>query len=175
MCPLEVSAGPSVADCNLCPCQGQDWLPGVCVKARPKQRLPALTASTSDVMQLWDLERNRIAGHDLNKLTCGSHVNAHFSCGQCPKLQSHRWTANIYSVVRGTGCPYCSSNQVCKCNSLQTQRPDLAAEWCYARNKGTTDDYAARSREVVWWETPERGQWKTSIDSRSHSQHKLQG
>ena len=144
----------------------------VCAKARPRLRLPTLTASTSRVMQLWDQEQNTTAGRDPSTLTCGSKKKAHFTCSQCPELQSHRWTATIYAVVRGSGCPYCSSHKVCKCNSLETLRPDLAAEWCYAKNDRTPRDYTARSHEEVWWENAERGQWNASIDSRFYSSPK---
>ena len=146
----------------------------VCAKARPRQRLPTLTSSTSQVMQLWDWEQNTKAGLDPSNLTCGISTKAHFTCDQCPKMQSHKWSAAIQNVVRASGCPYCSSHKVCKCNSLETLRPDLAAEWCYAKNEGTPSDYTIRSNEVVWWETAERGQWQASIDSRTYSRRKPQ-
>ena len=123
-------------------------------------------------MELWDWKQNQEAGLDPHKLTCGSGKMAHFECNQCTKSQPHKWSARVYSVVRGTGCPYCSSQKVCKCNSLATVRPDLAAEWCYPKNKRTPDDYTARAQEVVWWESAERGRWQASIASRSYSLHK---
>lgn len=84
-------------------------------------------------------------------------------------MQSHKWTATIRDVVKGTGCPYCSHRKVCKCNSLQTLRPDVAAEWCYAGNAGTPNDYTSRTHEEVWWESDRRGQWKESINSQYYS------
>ena len=146
--------------------KGNTGCPG-CVRARPQQRLPTLIASTSQVLSLWDWVQNTTAGHDPSTLTCGSDKMAHFICHQCPELQSHIWTTRIRHVVRGSGCPCCSHHKVCKCNSLRTLRPDLAAQWCYAKNKGTPDHYTARSNEAVWWENAERGQWKACISHRS--------
>ena len=138
----------------------------VCARSKPRQRLPTLTASTSQVMDLWDQARNEEAGLDPSKLTCGSTVKAFFTCSQCPLQQSHQWTARISDIVLGRGCPYCSSTRVCKCNSLETLRPDLAAEWCYVRNEGTPSDYTSRSSKKVWWENSRRGRWEESINSR---------
>lgn len=137
-----------------------------CVTLRGRQKQPVLTASSSHIMHFWDWEKNARAGLDPHKLTCGSNRVAHFKCNKCPYLQPHQWTALIFSVVNGSGCPYCSGHQVCKCNSLQTLRPELAAEWCHAKNPGTPDDYSACASAVVWWESDKRGIFRDSIHNR---------
>ena len=137
-----------------------------CASIRQRRQLPTVTASSSSMKQYCDLQRNIELGLNPDVITIGSNRNASFACNKCPQLQAHLWTARISNVFRGSGCPYCSGTRVCKCNSLQTLRPDLAAEWCYALNKGTPTDYTAKSNVEVWWQTGKRGTWKESINTR---------
>ena len=136
---------------------------------RQRRRLPTVTASSSSMKQYWDSQRNAEQGLDPDVITTGSMQKANFVCNKCPQLQAHMWTARVQHVFRGSSCPYCSGARVCKCNSLQTVRPDLAAEWCYAANKGTPADYTANSMMVVWWQNGKRGRWKARINSRFSS------
>ena len=138
----------------------------LCASKRRKRRLPTVTASSSIMKQYWDVQHNAEQGLHPDAITIGSGQKANFTCDKCPKAQAHRWTARVQNVFRGTGCPYCSGTRVCKCNSLQTLRPDLAAEWCYALNAKMPDDYAAQSGTEVWWENDKRGRWKQTMNSR---------
>ena len=161
--------------CNTC---GHEWQVRIvsrvklksgcphCASTRQSRRLPTVTASSSSMKQYWDSQCNAEQGLDPDAITMGSAQKAKFVCDKCPEMQPHMWTATIRDVFRGRGCPYCSGRRVCKCNSLQTMRPDLAAEWCYALNEGTPDDYTARSNFKVWWQNGKRGRWKTRIDTR---------
>ena len=137
--------------------------------ARKKRRLPTVASSPGSTKQYWDAQRNAEQGLDPDVVTIGSNRRANFVCNRCPQLQAHMWTARVNNVFRGTGCPYCSGTRVCKCNSLQTLRPDLAAEWCYALNKGTPNDYTAKSNVEVWWQTSERGEWKETLNTRFYN------
>ena len=143
-----------------------------CISKRQRRRLPTVTASSSSVKWYWDSQRNAKQGLDPDQITLGSKQKANFICDQCPKSQPHTWTAVIQSVFRGRGCPCCSGHKVCKCNSLQTLRPDLAAEWCYASNKGTPADYTAKSMAEVWWQNDKREAWKASINGRFYGRYK---
>ena len=138
-----------------------------CASTRQRRRLPTVTASSSSMKQYWDSQRNAEQGLDPDAITIGSRQTASFVCDKCMKAQAHRWTARVVHVFRGRGCPYCSGRRVCNCNSLQTLRPALAAEWCYALNAGTPGDYTAQSHEEVWWQNDKRGRWKDSINARS--------
>ena len=140
-----------------------------CASTRQRRRLPTVTASSSSMKAYWDAHRNAEQGLDPDAITIGSQQKANFICEKCSKAQAHRWTAIVKNVFRGSGCPYCSGTRVCKCNSLQTLRPDIAAEWCYALNKGTPDDYTAQAHAVVWWQNGKRGRWKTRIHTRYYS------
>ena len=140
-----------------------------CASINQRRRLPTVTASSSSMKQYWDSQRNAEQGLFADVITIGSRQKANFVCDECPKSQPHTWTARVESVFRGRGCPCCSGHKVCTCNSLQTLRPGLAAEWCYALNEGTPDDYTARSNTEVWWQSDKRGRFKTTIDGRFYT------
>ena len=141
-------------------------------KKRGKQNCcPTLTESEHETLHLWDWELNEEAGLDPGKLRCHSSKKAHWLCSKCPVGQPHRWQATVShvytSMLRGTsGCPCCKGQQACKCNSLQSLFPEVAAEWDYERNKGTPAEYAAQSNKKVWWRTS-RGHFTASIDDRT--------
>ena len=139
--------------------------PQCAVSTRSRTKLPTVTASSSSMKLYWDSQRNAEQGVDPDQITVGSKQKANFICDECPKLQPHTWTARVDNVFRGSGCPYCSGRRVCQCNSLQTLRPDLAAEWCFAVNEGTPADFTARSGKVVWWQNDKRSRWKAKIST----------
>ena len=63
---------------------------------------------------------------------------------------THRWTVSPNQRFHKTrGCPYCMNKKPCKCNSLQTRCPDIAAEWDYSINVKTPDDYLAYQDMLV--------------------------
>ena len=154
----QTSISNRVAKGNGCP---------YCVSKRQRRRLPTVTASSSSMKQYWDSQRNAEQGLDPDSITVGSNRRASFVCDKCPKSQPHTWTARVTDMLSGGGCPCCSGHRVCKCNSLQTLRPDLAAQWYYAMNEGTPADYTAKSHMEVWWQNGKRGRWKQSIKRRS--------
>ena len=143
-------------------------------KASNQTRHPTLTESKHDMMHLWDWEMNEEAGLDPCKLRCRSHTKAHWVCHKCPVGQPHKWQAAVGSMYtcmsHGTsGCPCCKGVQACKCNSLQSLFPWVAAEWDYKLNTGTPADVAASSHKRVWWWSSRRGHWKAMIDDRTRS------
>ena len=144
------------------------------VRTASKTRHPTLTERQHDMMHNWDWEANAEAGLDPSKLRCRSHKKAHWVCHQCPVGQPHRWQAAVGSMYRylsrGTsGCPCCEGRQACKCNSLQSLFPEVAAEWDHQHNIGTPADYAAQSNKKVWWYDSRRGRSKAVIQSRTQT------
>ena len=135
-------------------------------------RHPTLTESQHEMLQLWDWGLNEYAGLDPGKLRCCSKKKVHWVCHKCPVGQAHKWQATVGhvngSTLRGTsGCPCCQGLQACKCNSLQSLFPEVAAEWDYERNTGTPAEYTAQSNKKVWWCTSRRGHFKARISSRT--------
>ena len=73
------------------------------------------------------------------------------------------------SMLRGiSGCPCCVGLQACKCNSLQSLFPRVAAEWDYERDKGTPADVAAYFQKTVCWHNSHRGHFKARIAHRTY-------
>ncbi len=129
---------------------------------------PTLAATSHPMMLQYDYALNSVARFDPAKIKCGSHKRVHWMCYNCPKGQVHRWTASPNSRFHGgSGCPCCANKKACKCNSLQTRCPEIAAEWDYSKNAKTPDDYLAYSRDVVWWTSPRRPTWQQSIVTRT--------
>ena len=83
------------------------------------------------LMTEWDWEENEKNNLDPRKLSLGSGKKAHWICSK-----GHKWTTSIYHrAIRKTNCPYCANKQVLiGYNDLQSQHPDLMAEWDYAEN-----------------------------------------
>jgi len=86
---------------------------------------------------------------------------------KCAK--GHEWQARIADRNRGRGCPYCSGRYVVKGeNDLRTINPTLAEEWNYEKNDGLMpENYAANSRQKVWWKCNKGHEWQTTIDHRN--------
>lgn len=129
---------------------------------------PTLAATSHPMMLQFDYALNRVAGLDPDKIKCGSHKRVHWICYDCPKGQVHRWTVSPnVRFHHNRGCPYCGNKKACKCNSLQTRCPEIAAEWDYSKNAKTPNDYLAYSQDVVWWTSPQRPTWQQSIKTRT--------
>ena len=115
----------------------------------------------------WDHARNAADGLLPTNVTLASGKMIHWSCHQCPSGQPHLWKATPASRVGlSTGCPFCASKAVCKCNSLQTLFPSVAAEWHHELNHKTPNDYTARSHFLAWWQSKRRGSWQQTINAR---------
>lgn len=85
---------------------------------------------------------------------------------QCKK--GHEWESLVKSRSNGTGCPYCSSQMVCKDNCLATKNPKLAKEWHPSKNGALTpDDVTSSTGKKVWWVCKKGHEYKASVDNRS--------
>ena len=140
-----------------------------------RQTHSVLADSGHPVMNDWDADVNLKLGLDPAKIKLRSNKQVHWVCRKCPLGHLHRWAATPSDrTAYNTGCPYCSSRQVCRCNSLRTIIPEVAKDWDYAKNEGTPDDYPAFAHLKVWWKSAARGSWQQSIVRRSAAYHKRQ-
>ena len=135
---------------------------------QPSTRQPTFAACQHHLLQEWDFTRNDAAGVFPSEVTLGSQTPVHWKCDKCPAGQQHLWTARANSRTRRqrSGCPFCASKAVCKCNSLQTHRPAVAAEWHPSRNQGTPDDYTYSSHHEAWWHNKQQGTFQQMITQR---------
>ena len=121
------------------------------------------------VLAEWDHERNPLQRNFPHNTTLRSCKRIFWLCQKCPAGQEHSWSAqpNCRTGRSKTGCPFCAGRAFCKCNSLPSLYPDIAAEWDYAKNNDNPNDYTARSNSPAWWCSPQRGSWRQRIDSRT--------
>ncbi len=116
-----------------------------------------LSQASTDVLSLWDLSNE----YDITQLGITSHKKVSW---KCPK--GHCWNATVYSVSRGSGCPYCSGRvPITGKNDLKTLRPDLAKEWS-PRNVNGPESYTTRSHTKVYWKCKNGHEWVATIGSR---------
>jgi len=141
-------------------------------QGRPKPKKPTVVEAGLHYMLHWDHERNAQDGLFPGEVTLGSSKKVHWVCQECPQGLVHRWCVSPnqrFGRRRQNGCPCCTGGKVCKCNSLHTLCPDIAAEWDPVKNVGTPDDYTANSGHMAWWSTAVRGSWEQEITGRTQS------
>lgn len=98
-----------------------------------------------------------------------------FTCfnASCMYLGCVYLQARVHKRTKGTGCPYCSGQKVCVCNSFATHHADLARQWHPdpARNDGKTPmDYTYGSKVRAWWQCSNHSpphEWQSRISDRS--------
>lgn len=149
----------------LCPRCGHCWQAKVVVKtsadsgcpqcsalSKPYTKHPSLTKSKHPAMAEFDVTKNKAAGLDPDRISCRSSKKVHWICRKCPKGQLHLFESSPDRRIGGNiGCPYCSSNKACICNSLQSLYPALAKAWDAAKNDVGADQVLARSRKSAYW------------------------
>ncbi len=98
------------------------------------------------------------------ELTAGSHKKVwwHGKCG-------HEWEAVVKNRTGGAGCPYCSHNLILKgFNDLESQFPEIAAEWSQRNLPLLPSEVTAYSNKKVWWRCRNGHEWETLISIRSY-------
>ena len=83
--------------------------------------------------------------------------------------KGHEWQASIANRSYGNNCPYCANKKVLSgYNDLQTVNPNLANEWNYAKNNGSTPkDVSPNSGKKAWWICNKGHEWRAVIASRN--------
>ena len=133
-----------------------------------KQMQPTFEAAQHQLLSEWDYELNAKEGIHPHNTTLRSGKPVNWICHKCPRGRSHRWRARPSTrTVQRSGCPCCTSIQVCACNSLQTLLPKLALEWDRTKNGMTPADVTAQCSKAVWWQNVKRGSWQQSVHDRA--------
>ncbi len=131
---------------------------------------PTLRGASGDhsLTTEWDKDANEKAGLHPEKIKLRSCIRVNWVCRKCPSGLLHLYKAMPNDrTLKCSGCPYFDARKACRCNSLQTQFPELVEEWDLDRNQGTPEDYTAGSDKSVWWKTAERDSWQQTIHSRT--------
>lgn len=138
-------------------------------KAKPRRR-PTFAQCQHPLLHQWDHQKNADEGWYPDNVTLGSGKKLHWLCNKCPLGHEHAWAATPLRRLSAeqTGCPFCAGKAACKCNSLQTHHPSIAAEWNYDKNETTPQHFTFGSTYMAWWHTIARGSWQQSINSRTN-------
>lgn len=85
--------------------------------------------------------------------------------------RGHEWQAEVQSRTAGKGCPICSGRIVQPGeNDLESQAPDIAAQWDREKNGGLSPSHIALySNRQVWWRCEKGHGWKSTVYSRTFS------
>ncbi len=85
--------------------------------------------------------------------------------GKC----GHTWQATIKNRSNGSSCPFCSGHSILSGdNDLQSNSPDVAAEWSDKNLPLKPSGVTVRSNKKVWWKCKECGyEWQSRIADRS--------
>jgi hypothetical protein len=96
---------------------------------------------------------------DTKTVSSGSDQRKLWQCSE-----GHRWEAKIYTRTKGSGCPYCSGNQVLDgFNDLVTTHPELVAE----ANGWNPREISAGMGKSLSWKCKLGHEWKASPNSRT--------
>ncbi len=116
-----------------------------------------------DLFQEWDYDRNSI---DPNTVMPFSNRRYWWKCNTC----GYNWEAPPASRSNGSGCPACSGRvAIVGKTDLQSQAPDVAAEWDYQRNSNILpSQVTVHSSKKVWWICSQCGNsWEARIAGRT--------
>lgn len=116
-----------------------------CSGRRPIKGETDLLKLYPDIAAEWDYDKNAKGPDEYRP---GSGANIHWKCHK-----GHQYPAKIYSRVgNGTGCPYCSGRLPIQGETdLLSQRPDIARDWDYEKNKKGPEEYTVFSNKPVHW------------------------
>jgi len=97
-------------------------------------------------------------------VTIGSHKSVWWK-GPC----GHEWKAIVKNRVNGSGCPYCSGNQLLKgFNDLAFVKPEIVGEWSDKNLPLQPDMVLPCSNKIVWWKCFRGHEWSARISDRYH-------
>ncbi len=111
------------------------------------------------LLEEFDFEKN--TNVDISSITMGMNSRFWWKC-----KQGHRWQASPNNRQR-TGCPVCAGKQVLRgFNDLESQNPDIAAEWDVEKNDKLPSDVTAKSSQLAWWKCEKGHSWQARISNR---------
>ena len=116
----------------------------------------------NDLLRQWHPSKNEPLTQQT--VTYGSKRRIWWRCDR-----GHEWQAAVYTRTGvGTGCPVCAGKRPCPGeNDLASQRPDLAAQWHPAKNRGRTPaEVTLGSHYAAWWVCEHGHEWRAAVKTR---------
>lgn len=140
---------------DKCPiCLGRTIVPGF---NSLKAKFPQI------IEKEWDFEKNTI---DPDTIPATYRKKMWWIC---PNGHSYHTLPGNKVYHTGGDCPYCSSNKLCRENSLGYLNPELAKEWHPTKNGNLTPfDVFANTNQYIWWLCPTCGhEWRAKGSNRN--------
>jgi hypothetical protein len=141
--------------CSRCP---YEWESPICYVTRAKReicdacagRIPVpwrnLATEYPELVKEWHPTKN--GGLKSTDVHSADKRKVWWKCLKCP----HEWSAQIYHRKNGSGCPACAGRVATPWRNLETEYPELAAEWHPTKNGDLKPtDVTPRSSRKVWW------------------------
>lgn len=119
-----------------------------------------LESQRPELLVNWDYETNQVLP---SAVSSDSH---HKYWWKCPK--GHSYLAPVTAQKRGRGCSICSSKQVLPgFNDLESQHPELVAEWSDRNGSLRPVDVTSGGARKVWWVCPKGHNYLSAIGTRA--------
>ena len=191
LCPDQVTVGSNIrAHWKCCACL-HEWQASVknkvcgkngcpkCAKAHAgrkadgtRQKHPTFARAKHALLEQWDHDKNSKNGNFPNNTMLQSGKRIWWCCCECPQGNVHSWQALPYSRTwqgrKARGCPFCASDQLCECNSLETVCPDIAADFDTEKNGVSPAEVISSAATKYSWLSDEPGAKKRSVAQRTH-------
>lgn len=107
-----------------------------------------------------ELASELVCAQDATRYVRGSHAKLRWRCAQ-----GHEWVAEVASrAIAGSGCPYCANRVAFRDNSLDSVRPDLAAQLV---DSSLASRLVVGSRKRVEWQCEHGHKWFARVVDRS--------
>lgn len=122
-----------------------------------------LATTHPDAAIRWHPSKN---GSVTPKDVTGGSGRRYWWFGEC----GHTWKATPKHLTSGRGCAVCRGLQIeIGINDLESQYPDLAAQWHPSKNGTLTPrDVTSSSARKVWWVCNEGHEWRTGVNGRQY-------
>lgn len=86
----------------------------------------------------------------------------------CRKDPRHVWNAKVTDRRSGQGCAVCAGKKVIPgVNDLESQFPDIAAQWNYDQNDMLPSEVTSLSNKRFWWKCEHGHTWNVTVANRT--------
>ena len=123
-----------------------------------RHKYPTFTEAGHPLVSQWDHSLNQQEGNFPDNTRLRSDKRIWWLCDQCPMGCKHSWQATANSRTNQSwNCPYCAGYKACKCNSLQTLYPDIAADFDTVANGLSPAEVTASTHTGFRWLSDKAG------------------
>lgn len=168
--------------CRLSTCCTHTWTSKVSARVRggcpfcsgkSTCKCRSLLTLFPEVAKQVDLSKH--PGIDLSTVNPGSNSELNWVCNN-PDVHCthHRWSCVINArTIYSTGCPYCSTRNVCPCSSVSSKSPWLLSFFDYDKNTLKPTELSNNSIYLVHWKCSGKNSkgevhhWEASVVSMS--------